>query len=717
VPSARPMPTIPAIDGLRAVAVLSVIIYHVDFLNVLPGGFTGVDIFFVISGYVISQSLHGRPDTGLFAYLADFYRRRFLRIVPALLVMLLVCSLLSAMFVPQAWLSTQNDRTGLAAYFGLSNFVLAWNTDTYFSPSSQLNPYTHTWTLAVEEQFYLFFPLVFLVWLRYRERSKLAWAALPLLALISLAYSALATRETPLEAFYLLPSRFWELAAGAVLFQWVADGRVVLGSPLVSRAVLLGGFALMAGGLLLADERQFPFPWALLTVIGTLLILASLVQKAESVSPLLHLLQSSPATYIGRLSYSLYLWHWPVLVFLRWTTGLEHLAVQFAYPLIVMTLAAASYHWIETPLRTGASLWQRRAGLTIAACLAATSLSWSGARWVSENPEALSLSQTRDAYTWFSRRLPQRPPSEPIKAPQLQGHQLFVFGDSHAAAYRTLLSLTSRQLGIDVVEYEQGGCAVVSLIGPDPQGVCIQAREKALLDIEARAKPGDIVFLASLRMPELAGRQWARGEASVLNEALSQLTPAAMEGALRSAEAVLERLANTKVRVLIDAPMPLFKASPYRCSDWFNRMNPVCAPGFTMQRSQLERLRATQMALLARLTQQYPMLLTWDPLPTLCPDTVCSAYDGDLPLFRDSDHLSGHGNRVLAPSFIQTLVDNSKSGGWSALAVQPPGRKAQAEPADEERQSAKRGDDAELADAGHRQQIQAAGKQQDADHE
>jgi peptidoglycan/LPS O-acetylase OafA/YrhL len=651
------LPNIPAIDGLRAVAVLSVIIFHVDFLT-LPGGFTGVDIFFVISGYVISQSLYTRSDMSFSAYLADFYRRRFLRIVPALLVVLVACALVSAMFVPQAWLSAQNDQTGLAAYFGLSNFTLAWNSDTYFSPSAQLNPYTHTWTLAVEEQFYLVFPLVYFVWLRFRQRHSLAWALLPLLALASLAFSVVQTEQSPLEAFYLLPSRFWELASGALLFQRVVTGRLQLTSA-ATPAVLFAGLALVSGGLIFADAKHFPFPWAVLTVAGTLLTLAAIVQKTDTPSSLLRLLQSTPATYVGRLSYSLYLWHWPVLVFLRWTIGLEQLAIQLAYPVIVAALAGASYHWVETPLRTGRSLFQRRAWITIAACLAALGLSWSGARWMSENPEVLSQSQTSDTYTWFSRKLPQSPASEPIGDPSLQGRQLFVFGDSHAAAYRTLLSLVSRQLGISVVEYERGGCAVVSLMAPDPQGACTRARNEALRDIEARAKPGDIVFLASLRMPELAGRDWLRGDESVLSEVLAELSPEQVDGARRSAEATLTRLMNAEVRVLIDAPMPLFKAPAYRCSDWFNRMNPICAPGFTVERDQIEQLRAPQMALLKHLTLEYPLLRVWDPLPLLCPGSTCSAYDDGQPLFRDGDHLSGYGNRLLAPSFIQVLLN-----GW-----------------------------------------------------
>lgn len=120
---------------------------------------------------------------------------------------------------------------------------------------------------------------------------------------------------------------------------------------------------------------------------------------------------------------------------------------------------------------------------------------------------------------------------------------------------------------------------------------------------------------------------------------------------------------TTRVQVLIDAPKPLFKAPPYRCSDWFNRMNPICAPGFTMERDQLEQLRAPQMALIDRLTRQYPMLQVWDPLPLLCPGRTCSAFDDDKPLFRDADHLSGYGNRVLEPTFTQALLNALKNAG------------------------------------------------------
>ncbi|MGB9100510.1 MAG: acyltransferase, partial [Stenotrophomonas indicatrix] len=173
----------PAIDGLRALAVLAVIVFHTN-ATWLPGGFTGVDLFFVVSGFVISQSLASRANLSLGTLLLDFYRRRVLRLLPALLVMLMATFVLSALFIPRAWRNEQFDQTGWAALVGFSNVVLAGQQDDYFSPGAELNPFLHTWTLGVEEQFYLVFPLLFFVWLRGRDRWPWSRALLPLAALL-----------------------------------------------------------------------------------------------------------------------------------------------------------------------------------------------------------------------------------------------------------------------------------------------------------------------------------------------------------------------------------------------------------------------------------------------------------------------------------------------------------------------------------------------------
>ena len=236
-----------AIDGLRALAVLAVVLFHTN-ATWLPGGFTGVDLFFVVSGFVISQSLASRTPASLGAMLLDFYRRRVLRLLPALLVMLVATFILSALFIPRAWRNEQFDQTGWAALVGFSNIVLAGQQDDYFSPGAELNPFLHTWTLGVEEQFYLVFPLLFFVWLRGRERWPWSRWLLPGLTVLSLAWAGWQAQTAPAAAFYLLPARFWELAAGALLYQWMRTRTPGQNGGAVAAA----GLTLLAAGVVIA---------------------------------------------------------------------------------------------------------------------------------------------------------------------------------------------------------------------------------------------------------------------------------------------------------------------------------------------------------------------------------------------------------------------------------------------------------------------------------
>jgi peptidoglycan/LPS O-acetylase OafA/YrhL len=209
---------LPYIDGLQAVAVVSVFLYHLN-ANLLPGGFTGVDIFFVISGLVISGSVNGLEGISFGRFLANFYSRRLFRIAPALIVCLIVTALALDLFVPFARLSLANQKAGLAAFFGFSNYVLARSDNDYFSPRVDFNPFTHTWSLAVEEQFYLLFPCLFIAWLWGRRQASAALFTVALIASFVCAWWLSSTNPT--QAFYFGASRFWELAAGVLLFQYM----------------------------------------------------------------------------------------------------------------------------------------------------------------------------------------------------------------------------------------------------------------------------------------------------------------------------------------------------------------------------------------------------------------------------------------------------------------------------------------------------------------
>ncbi|MEN5424769.1 acyltransferase family protein [Stenotrophomonas pennii] len=642
-----------AIDGMRAIAVLAVVIFHVD-ASLLPGGFSGVDLFFVVSGFVISQSLASRPHDHIGRYLLDFYRRRVLRLLPALLLVLLVTFVLSTLFIPRGGGSSdQYDQTGLAAILGISNLVLAWQVEDYFSWGASLNPYLHSWSLGVEEQFYLLFPLLFLIWLRASPSQAWVRWLLPALAVGSMAFAAWQAAAAPDQAFYLLPARFWELAAGAVLFQCIASRTP---SP-CWQAWAVPGLVLVVVGFAFESNLQFPFPGAIATVIGTVMLLAACTAASgqQRKSPVLQVLGSRPLAYVGRLSYSLYLWHWPLLVLLRWTYGLQGAAL-WAYPVVLFALASASYHWVERPIRNAAAARRARSPILLGTALAAVVASL-GIAWAMPHfNEQLSLSRTRDSYVWRTYLHPAWMQVEPIDAPSLHGRKLFVTGDSLSTSFRPMTSIAARQFGMQLIILDVPGCSFSNLMRADPRG-CAPARDNALARIEREARPGDIVLLSSLRMQELRGLDWSRGEAQVFQELAMRRTSMDAAGAARDADAILARLQALQVHVIISAPMPVFKSDPFRCSDVFNRMNPACKAGLTVPRAAMEAMRGPQMALLHDLVERYPLLQVWDPLPLLCPEDRCAAMDGTTPLFFDREHLSGHGNRLLLPDFDRLMLE------------------------------------------------------------
>lgn len=652
---------VPAIDGLRAIAVLSVLVYHWRH-TLLPGGFTGVDVFFVISGYVISKSLAGSGAGGLHVapfrdFILRFYQRRFLRIVPALLFMLLLTGLASAFFVPQGWLSAPNKWTAIAASFGVSNFYLVSGADGYFSERMPFNPYVHTWSLAVEEQFYLLFPLIFYLWLRARARgSNSLWQwALPAFAGASLLLAVWMTTTMPSHAFYLLPSRFWEMAAGALLFQWQAMRGVR--TSVSSRWLLWSGGALLALGFVYADAAAFPFPWALLPVIGTVLMLAGLSHFRPGAQPhgdlAASLLASQPARYIGRLSYSLYLVHWPVFSLFRWTVGMEELLPASIALALTFALAMFSYHIVESRLRESGTLRaqsSRRVVVLGLGSMAATA----GFLVLLFNPVyRLSASVTRDVAVWDPQYTP-RPHGARVDGIGL-GKRLLVVGDSHAGAYATMVGKAANDLGADARIFTRSGCAIAKLTQiANDEPACRDVDRDALAWLQAEARPGDIVFLASLRL-DTFGNQWSSFDVGeVMARAQSPARIAEREQALQQAEAFVRRCHELGLTVLIDAPKPIFKAPPFRCADWYNRHNPICAPGFAVDRELLIRHREPVMRSLATL-QHDSGVVVWDPFPVLCDTPVCSAFRDGKPMFVDGHHLSGYGNQVLVPSFRRQL--------------------------------------------------------------
>ncbi len=662
------------IDGLRAIAVLSVITFHFD-ETLLRGGFIGVDIFFVISGYVISKSLFATSDLTFPQYVLSFYKRRVLRIGPALILCLSVTAVASSLFVVPSWLSETNSGTGLAAFVGLSNLYLVWRSDGYFGERIVYNPYAHTWSLAVEEQFYVIFPFLFFFWLRALDARKTTGRRLvfkksliPILAILSLGFAAYQSTSDPQWAFYLLPSRFWELAAGAILFQAHARGRLLAKrqtAPLLSAT----GILLIGVGFVFMDVAGFPFPWALAPVVGTACLITSIVSPAASIDPVRSFLAAAPVRYVGLLSYSLYLWHWPVFTLVRWTLGLES-ATSICVALIgTAVLSVVSFHFVERPVRSSRFLRRQTSWLVVSGGIACMALGIAFTYQLSYGSWIVAQSVVEQDNGWRSDQIPRNVQLPTSAEKPLSGRTLFVIGDSHAGAYRAMLEMASRDLGLQYEIVAAPGCSIANLRNPHWEkaprwetvsdwgpGHCRRRLDKTIANVENAAKIGDGVFLASFRTYRLS-RQSGMLEPEAVREAVhGERAQLSRQRALADAEKVINRLQALGLHVLLDAPKPTFLAPPFRCMDWFNRNNPVCAPRFEMPRDTLLEINRPILDSLAQLQSANSQVMVWDPFPPLCPTDVCSAFNDDIPLFFDGDHLTGYGNAQLYPSFRRIVL-------------------------------------------------------------
>jgi peptidoglycan/LPS O-acetylase OafA/YrhL len=331
------------IDGLRAIAVIAVIANHLN-ASWLPSGHLGVDIFFVISGYVITMSLlTSRPETNsIWHGIIGFYARRVKRLAPALLCFVAITGVVSCLFTPEP---SHGVYTGIAAIFALSNFYLLSTATDYFGQSADLNFFTHTWTLAVEEQFYLFYPLLLLTIVKLfganRGKIFLTYFLGVTILLSGAAYISMLERN-PLASFYMMPLRFWELGIGcltALLFENV---------DLVSTRVK--GFHTSFALVPLIASLFTPLSYhgiSIFFVVGLSTLLILLIRAAEKPSQIL----SNPALLrIGLISYSLYLWHWGVIVLARWTIGDTWWAMAMQV-ILMFAFASLSYKYVEIPLR------------------------------------------------------------------------------------------------------------------------------------------------------------------------------------------------------------------------------------------------------------------------------------------------------------------------------------------------------------------------------
>lgn len=367
------------IDGLRAVAVVPVILFHAG-LTVFSGGYVGVDVFFVISGYLITSILINELEQGNFS-IARFYERRARRILPALFFVMACC-------IPFAWMwmlpsELKDFSQSLVAVVFFASNILFWREEGYFAPAAELKPLLHTWSLAVEEQYYLLFPVFLLLAWRF-GRNRVFWS-ICVIAAVSLAASEWGWRNKPSANFYLAPTRAWELLIGSMCAFWLS-GREQRTNDWLS----LTGLAMIVFAIFYYDD-QTPFPsvYALVPVLGTALIIVF----GGTGTWTARLLSTRAFVGIGLISYSAYLWHQPLFAFARIRSIFEpSLYVMSGLAALSLVLAYFSWRYVEKPFRNGpASILQTRRAVfattaSIAAMFVAGGLAGDRADWLEQNP-------------------------------------------------------------------------------------------------------------------------------------------------------------------------------------------------------------------------------------------------------------------------------------------------------------------------------------------
>lgn len=628
------------IDGLRAVAVLCVIAFHFSVLD-LPGGYLGVDVFFVISGYLITSIIWREMREGQFT-LAHFYERRIRRILPALLVVLLATTLGAFLILLPGDLMGY-ARSLLATLVFLAN-VYFWRDTNYFARAAEEKPLLHAWSLGIEEQFYILFPLLLIV-LAVRAPRQTVWVIAALIALSFVANVALIRAGGQSPAFYLLPTRIWELGAGAliaVLPATAAPGKAW------AEAFAIVGIGLVALGVWLADRPSGALPKALPVVLGAAAIVWCGAAHSLKTTAWLRL---PMMVLIGKMSYALYLWHWPVIVFAQYYLIRALTPVETLGALAVTTvLAALSWRFVETPFR-GKTMRLRTVAvwlISVTCALALASLALLRAQGVPGRLPAAAAQINASAGTNYRCALPDyiflngaRACRLHLPGGEVDDTRLALFGNSHAQMFAPLIAASAQADGTPAVLVPMNGCL------PTPE-LNINARCSAM----ARQNLDALLALPELRTVVIAFNWTVQSRDLITAEGQpAQNVTSALTQALNTLITGFEAR-NVQVFVIGPLPVPGWDvASELSRSIAFGRPNErslgTPAPEFA------GRFAPITAALRARLGSRFI-----EPHKAICDDQTCHWIVEGASVFADATHLAAGQLHHFAPYFSEVRSDD-----------------------------------------------------------
>ncbi len=662
----------PEIDGLRAIAVMAVILNHMN-KGFIPSGYLGVDIFFVISGYVITKSLLARTEANFKTFLLEFYARRIRRLLPAMAVFVVVTAILTCLFnpVPAASLST-----GLAALFGASNLWLIKTSTDYFAASTELNTFTHTWSLGVEEQFYLLFPVI--VWFTGATRGRLLGVRtltiiMSTLMLISLISFIVLSRASPVVSYFSMPTRFWQMGAGCMLcLAGMNEGvkarifdRIPPILPLIATiATLFIGFKVKS---------------TLAVVVFVFLLLASLRPKTL----VYQLLTLPPIRAIGLMSYSIYLWHWTVLAISRWTVGIHAWTIPWQLALI-MGLGAISYQCVENPIRL--SVWARtrtnsfRLGgiiLAMGSLFMGVLLSFVGHRMFlgdikreqleANVPFENSSVRLEPNCMWWMGNGPD--PKKALQecstaAPGPIRQHLYLLGDSHTGNYQAWADAVSNLPGVSLTRAYAGGQSVPVISRPrEPGDIRYKDGEmqSEFLDLVLKnLKSGDVVIISSYILQQFRTDQLRMSRS--IRPGLSR-----WQAWQEDLETLIQKVEAKGSSLVFVLPPPDFKLlngwqniTNENCTlQWFrDRLDRSCL--FSRPRMEIINEIKPIETVVTDLSQRHRRFYVYNPFPLLCPPefTTCTNYLNGRRTYIDYSHLTRAGSGLLVDDFEAFLARN-----------------------------------------------------------
>lgn len=651
------------VDGLRALAIIPVLLYHAGVPG-FGGGFVGVDVFFVISGFLMASLISSEIAKGEFS-LVRFYERRIRRIFPALFAVLATSSI-AAWFLLMPAEFVYFARSLKAAALFTSNIQFEKESG-YFDIGAQMKPLLHTWSLAVEEQFYILFPLLLLLINRFtRRRARLIVTGLLAVSLVACTWMLFRSQA---EAFYLLQFRAWELLLGALLALNVI--------PVPQQSALRAGLSL--GGILLVavaifgfrDQTLFPGPAALLPCLGAALI----IHGRDETGPAGRFLQSRPLVFVGLISYSLYLWHWPIIVFSREVAGRQLSLLQGSLIVIAsLVLATISWRFVEQPFRGRASFAKR---IPLFASAAGVLIASVGLGDYVAHHRGVPDRLPGDARTVYASTYDQSRFSLPpcfadsdksgpsvadIDAGKLcplgfEGSakpSFVVWGDSHSGAMAPAIDAAAKLVGITGLFAGHSSC-------PPLPGVQLTPRGDTGLCGDFNGAVHDLIAAQHIPLVFLVA-YWPKyvHDAELPNEGpyFDPSVPPPLDDRSASVVETLDRLMaeltkqGTRVVLVSDVPeMGRYMPEAVAKAIMRGTSTDVAPP-----LDYIEKRQALSHAILTRLAARYGAALI-DPLPSLCSNGRCDAVRNGLPLYKDADHLTATFAATLSPLYVPVLSE------------------------------------------------------------